>query len=404
MKKITTIISLFFLTMGVGMAARMPYSQKMVYSQMSRCKDASYLDYREGKYKWNYTPGLELKAFLDVFDCYGDEKILEYADHWYDTLIAEDGSITGYKISNYSTDHICPARTLFYLYDKTGKEKYRKAMDLVMKQIETHPRTSDGALWHKKVYPHQLWLDGVYMAEPFYAEYVSRYFPQDKKAEAFKDVVNEFLVAAKHCYDSETKLFRHAWDESKSMPWADPSTGQSAHCWGRALGWYCMAAVDVLDIIPIETEGRDQLIETLAGILNVLPEFTDVKDGAWYQVLDCPGREGNYIESTCTAMFVYSYLKAIRMGYIEKRWLPHAKKMYKYMVKQFIQEDETGSICGKSCCKAISLTRCCEVGGLGGKNNRMGDYKYYLSEPIRDNDSKGTGPFIWASLEMEKLK
>jgi len=392
MKKIASLL-LLLLPLALS-AKKLPESELMVRSQMSRCPNASYLDYREGKFKWNYTPGLELKAFLDVYERYGGKDIFEYVDAWYDTLISEDGSIAGYKLSNYSTDHICPAKTLFYLYDKTGKEKYRKAMNLIMKQIEQQPRTSDGAFWHKKIYPHQIWLDGVYMAEPFYAEYVSRWFPEDKKAAAWDEIVNEFIVAAKHCFDPETGLYRHGYDESRSAAWSDPKTGQSAHCWGRALGWYCMALVEVLDYLPADHSKRDELIGILSGICEILPSFNDKNGFAWYQVLDQPGREGNYIESTCTAMFCYSYLKAIRMGYISRDFLPYAKKVYDYMVSSFIRRDKQG---------LISITRCCEVGGLGGKQNRMGDYKYYLSEPVRDNDSKGVGPFIWASLEMERL-
>lgn len=397
MKKITfALFSLTFLMLAaLSCTRKAPLSQQMVDSQMTRCPDASYLDYREGKYKWNYTPGLELRAFLDVYETYGNEKILEYVDKWYDTLIAEDGTIQGYKVSNYSTDHICPAKTLFRLYDLTGKEKYRRAMDLVMTQMKEQPRTNDGAFWHKKVYPGQVWLDGVYMAEPFYVEYASRYLEGKEQEEAYDDIVNEFIISSFRTYDSDTELMRHAWDETHSMPWADPETGRSAHAWGRAMGWFCMALLDVLDFLPQDHEGRVILIEMLQHICDTLPKYTDTEAGAWYQVLDCPGREGNYIESTCTAMFSYTYLKAIRMGYISSDNLDYAKKVYEYMVKQFISTDSEG---------LISLTRCCEVGGLGGKNNRMGDYAYYLSEPIRDNDSKGTGPFIWASLEMEKIK
>lgn len=372
-----------------------PLSQQMVRSQMARCQDASYLDYREGTYKWNYTPGLELRAFLDVYETYGGEDILAYVDNWYDTLIQEDGSIKGFKLSNFSTDHICPGKTLFYLYDKTGKEKYRKAMDTLMEQVRMQPRTSDGAFWHKAAYPYQVWLDGVYMAEPFYIEYVSRYYPEEERMEAYNDIVNEFVIGGLHTYDDATGLYRHAWDETRSMPWADPATGQSAHAWGRAMGWYCMALLDVLDYLPLECEGRAKLLEILNHICDTLPQYADPATGLWYQVLDQPGREGNYLESTCCAMFSYTYLKAVRMGYIGADKLNYAKKIYNALVKEFISTDAQG---------LISLTRCCEVGGLGGKQNRMGDYAYYLSEPIRDNDSKGTGPFIWASLEMERIK
>jgi len=385
---LTTILFTFIL-------ATTPMSEQMVRSQMGRCPDASYLDYRNGSFKWNYTPGLELLAYLDVYQRYGGDDILQYVDAWYDTLIGEDGSISTYRLENYSTDHICPARTLIKLYDLTGKEKYRKAMDLVMKQIESHPRTSDGAFWHKKIYPHQIWLDGVYMACPFYAEYATRWLSGEEQAKAFDEIANEFIVARKHTFDPATKLMRHGYDESRSQAWADPTTGQSAHCWGRALGWYCMALVDVLDCFPENHPKRKELVNILSDICSTLPSFNNRKGYAWYQVLDQPDRDGNYLESTCTAMFSYTYLKAVRKGYISSLFRPYSKKVYDYMLGRFIRKD------GKN---AISITQCCEVGGLGGKKYRMGDYDYYLSEPVRDNDSKGVGPFIWASLEKEAHK
>lgn len=372
-----------------------PMSEKMVHSQMFRCPDATYLDYTDGRQKWNYTPGLELRSFLDVYEMYGDTAIYNYVYKWYNDIVNEDGSIKSYSVEKYSTDLICPGKSLFYFYDKTGNEKFRKAIELVKSQIDAQPRTSEGAFWHKKVYPHQVWLDGVYMAEPFYAEYASRYMQGDEQLEAYKDVVNEFVVAAKHTYDPETKLYRHAWDESHGMFWCDPETGQSQHCWGRALGWYCMAVLDVLDYLPEDFSGRDTLIEILRNICTELPKWADKEKGVWYQVLDSPDREGNYLEATCSAMFSYTFLKGVRMGYLDKDLLPYAKKVYEDVVREFISTDETGN---------ISIEKCCSVGGLGGSSNRAGDFAYYLSEPIRPNDSKGVGPFIWASLEMERLK
>lgn len=372
-----------------------PYSVRMVESQMSRCPEATYLDFKEGQLKWNYTPGLELKSFLDVYEAYGDKQIFDYVEKWYDEIVNEDGSIKTYSVDKYSTDLICPGKSLFYLYDKTGKDKYLKAIELVKTQVDSQPRTSEGAFWHKKVYPHQVWLDGVYMAEPFYVEYASRFLKGDAQAEAYKEIVNEFTVAAKHTYDPATHLYRHAWDESHSMFWCNPETGQSQHCWGRALGWYCMAIVDVLDYLPADFAQRQELIDLLRGICAELPKWADKQSGVWYQVLDQPGREGNYLEATCSAMFSYAYLKGIRMAYLDADLLPYAKQVYADVVKQFITTDEEGR---------ISLEKCCAVGGLGGSSKRMGDYAYYLSEPVRANDSKGIGAFIWASLEMEKLK
>ena len=373
-----------------------PNSLKMVHSQMFRCPTAKHLDFKNGRISWNYTPGLELKAYLDVYQTYGGEDIYNFVEAWYDEAVNEDGTIKTYSVEKYSTDLICPGKSLFYLYDKTGKEKYRKAIDLVKTQVDGQPRTSEGAFWHKQVYPYQVWLDGVYMAEPFYVEYVTRYYPEDKKTEAYDDIVNEFVVAANRTYDPETHLYRHAYDETKSMPWANPETGQSQHCWGRALGWYSMAILDVLDILPADYAGRQTLIDLLQKICTELPKWADPETGVWYQVLDQPGREGNYLEATCTAMFSYAFLKGVRMGYLSKDLLPYAKDLYNNMVKQFISvDDEEGH---------ISINNCCSVGGLGGSNMRMGDFAYYLSERVISNDCKGIGPFIWASLEMEKIK
>ena len=374
---------------------QMPFSEKMVRSQKARYPEATYLDFKEGRFSWNYTPGLELRAFLDVYAAYGGEDIWKYVSDWFDAHIDAEGNPEGYSMDKYSTDLICPAKTLFAIYDRTSDPRYRKTLDLMKRQIDGQPRTEAGAFWHKAIYPDQVWLDGVYMAEPFYAEYVSRFFPEERKEEAFRDIVNEFKVAYEKTFDRKTGLLRHAWDESGSMFWADPATGQSEHCWGRALGWYVMAVNDVLDFIPAGMEAeRKTLIGYLRHIYEVLPKYADPVSGVWYQVLDQPGREGNYLEATCSSMFCYAALKGVRMGYLDRSLLPWAKKLYQDVCREFITYDGSG---------LLNLEKCCSVGGLGGSGNRKGDYAYYLSEPVRANDSKGTGPFIWASLEVEKL-
>ncbi|MCR5519387.1 MAG: glycoside hydrolase family 88 protein [Bacteroidales bacterium] len=392
-----------------------PLSLRMVRSEMGRCPSAAELDGMGGKLKWNYTTGLELLSFLDAAnptatgkgpvsdpqgaDCTGIARpeacagIIEYVDGWYDAIIREDGSVgANYKRSNFNVDHICPARTLFKLYDLTGKEKYRKAIDSIYVQICSQPRTEAGAFWHKKVYPYQVWLDGFYMAQPFYAEYSARCIgSQHEKYVNFDDIADQFRVAYSKCYDYSTGLLRHAWDESCSMFWADPYTGQSAHSWGRAMGWYMMALVDVLDFVPEDHPARPDLVGILCTLLDVLQDFDDPASGMWYQVLDCPGREGNYLEATCSAMFTYVYLKAVDKGYAPQ-YSKYARKLYRKLVKNFIREEADGS---------ISLIQCCAVAGLGGKNNRSGDYDYYINEKITINDPKGVGPFIWASLYYE---
>lgn len=381
-------------TVLAGCAEQEPLSQRIVSSEMSRSETAAHLDGLEGKLKWNYTTGLELKAFLDVYEKYGGEDIFTYVENWFDAIVDSAGNIKTYKISNHSTDHICAGRDLFYLYDKTGKEKYRLAMDLLRQQLDEQPRTSEGGFWHKDIYPWQMWLDGLYMAQPFYAEYTRRYEPEESKAECYRDIVNHFLVVARHTFDPSTNLYRHAWDESKEMFWSDPASGQSQHAWGRALGWYCMAIVEVFPLIPESTEGRQEVLDIFKGIYEILPSFADPETGMWYQVLDRPGQEGNYVESTASAMFVYAMLKGIRLGYLDASLQTEALGKYDKLLATFVSEDETG---------VLSLNQCCAVAGLGGKQMRSGDYDYYVNEKIISNDPKGIGPLIWAALEVENL-
>ena len=384
---LTCTLLLAALSALAACTAEAPLSLKVVRSEMKRNPEASYIDGLEGKLKWNYTTGLELKAFLDA----SPKETLSYVDAWYDAIIAEDGTVgANYKKSNYSTDHICPGRTLFQLYKLTGKEKYRLAMDRLYEQILEQPRTPEGGFWHKQVYPDQMWLDGLYMAQPFYAEYTSRYVPDSLKAGHFADIARHFLIVAEHTYDPATGLYRHAWDASHKMFWCDPATGQSDHAWGRALGWYAMALVDVLPLLPEDTPGREEMLGIFRHIAEVLPRYADPGTGMWYQVLDRPGAEGNYVEATCSAMFTYALLKGCRLGYLD--CVGYARACYDRLVDTFVTVDGDG---------LVNLNRCCEVAGLGGKENRRGDYEYYINEKVRSNDPKGIGPLIWAALEIE---
>jgi len=376
--------------------AQTPYSVRMIQSEMKRNPDATYLDGREGERKWNYTTGLELKAFLDASKRYELPEVVSYVRDWADTMATEKGQVYKYKKSNYNVDHICPARIYFDLHDMFGDEdkRYRRVTRMIREQIDDQPRTESGEFWHKQIYPHQVWLDGFYMALPFYAEYTKRYAPKEQKDSLFADIVHQFVAGAANTLDPQTGLFRHAWDESKSMFWCDPQTGLSAHAWGRANGWYAVALVEVLDYLPKNHPGRPVLIDQLNYFLEILPKWADPQTGMWYQVLDCPEREGNYQEATCSIMFTYAFLKGLRMGYIGEEHKEYILGLYPRFIDRFIRENEDGT---------ISMTDCCAVGGLGGKQMRKGDFDYYLSEPIIENDCKGVGPFIWASLEWEAM-
>lgn len=393
MKRLSIVLALL---VTVSAFAQEPYSVRMIRSEMQRNPDATYLDGRNGVRKWNYTTGLELKSFMDAADRYDLPEVVAYVKEWADTMATEKGKVFGYKKSNYNVDHICPARIYFDLHDMYGDQdkRYRRVTRMIREQIDSQPRTQSGEFWHKQIYPNQVWLDGFYMALPFYAEYTRRYAPKEQRDSLFADIVHQFVAGAENTYDPATGLFRHAWDESKSMFWCDPQTGLSAHAWGRATGWYAIALVEVLDYLPEDHPGYKTLIGQLNYFLEVLPKWADPKTGMWYQVLDCPERKGNYQEATCSIMFTYAFLKGLRKGYIDDSHADYIKGLYQKFIDRFIKENPDGT---------ISMTDCCAVGGLGGKQMRKGDFDYYLSEPIIDNDCKGVGPFIWASLEWEAM-
>jgi len=367
--------------------AKAPLSLRVVRSEMARCPEATFIDGLDGRLKWNYTTGLELKAFLDATDA---PDIVDYVDAWYDAAIDSTGRIYKYKKSNFSLDHVCPGRTLFRLYDLTGKEKYRAAMDTLYLQLVDQPRNAEGGFWHKAIYPDQMWLDGLYMGMPFLAEYTERYVADSLRTLNNEDIVLQFLTAYDHTLDPATGLLRHAWDASGEMFWCDSETGQSAHAWGRAMGWYMMALVDVIEILP-DGEQKDSLVEIFRSLSATLPLFADAETGMWFQVLDQPYREGNYLEATASAMFAYSYLKGCRMGILD--CLEYAVQTYESLLKTFVTEEDG----------LVSLNDCCEVAGLGGKQMRSGDFDYYIHERVRANDPKGIGPLVWAALEYEKL-
>lgn len=369
---------------------KLPWSVRMTESEMIRCPQAWQLDFQP-QLKWDYCHGLELQAMLDVYDRYGDKKIYDYALAYADTMIQADGSIKTYKLHEYNIDRLNSGKFLFRLYEQSKDEKIKKAIDLLRSQIDTHPRNADGGFWHKKIYPNQMWLDGIYMGSPFYAEYAFR----NNRPQDYADVVNQFITCARHTYDPQNGLYRHACDVSRKQRWADPTTGQSAHSWGRAMGWYAMAFVDALDFIPRHEAGRDSMLVILNNIAAQVKRLQDPKSGLWYQVLDKSGEKGNYLESSCSTMFVYSLLKAVRQGYIDSSYLDVALKGYQGILKNFMEVDPDG---------VVTITRACAVAGLGGeKNYRSGDYTYYINETIRSNDPKAVGPFIMASLEYERL-
>ena len=366
------------------------WSERMARSEMKRFPEPWMIE-KAKKPRWGYTHGLVVKSMLEEWKHTGDSVYYEYAKIYADSLIDADGHIKTMKYLSFNIDNVNGGKILFDLYAQTGDERYKIAMDTLRKQMAEQPRTSEGGFWHKLRYPHQMWLDGIYMGAPFYAEYAFRNnLPQD-----YADVINQFVTCARHTYDPKNGLYRHACDVSRTQRWADPVTGQSKHTWGRAMGWYAMALVDVLEFIPQHEAGRDSLLDILNNVAVQVKKLQDPKTGGWYQVMDRSGDKGNYVESSCSAMFIYSLFKAVRLGYIDKSYLDVALKGYKGFLDNFIEVDKNG---------LVTITKACAVAGLGGKVYRSGDYDYYINETIRNNDPKAVGPFIMASLEYERLQ
>jgi unsaturated rhamnogalacturonyl hydrolase len=358
----------------------------MTQSEMKRYPVA--WQYETRKPNWGYHQGVVFKAVLDMWQYTGDKQYYDYAFLYADSVIAGNGAIKTYKVEPYNIDMINAGKMLFTVYSESGDEKFAKAIRTLRDQMRNQPRTSEGGFWHKKRYPHQMWLDGIYMASPFLAQYARDF----NEPALYDDVVNQIMLMAKHSYDPTTGLFYHAWDESREQKWADKKTGQSPNFWGRSIGWFAMALVDVLDYLPENHSGRADVIKIVQQVAQGLQKYQDPKTGVWYQVVDQGQREGNYLESTGSSMFVYFLYKALRKGYINKSYASVAGKGFQGLIDNFIREEENGT---------ISLTKCCAVAGLGGDPYRDGSYEYYINERIRDNDAKGIGPFIWAAMEHE---
>lgn len=385
MKK--TLLTLFAFAFVMQTTLAQKTAVEFADSEMKRFPEAWQLDHGKRLY-FGYSQGVGCQAMLDVWKQTGDRKYLDYVINWADTVINDKGEIHLYKVETYNLDYIKPGTVLFDVWKQTGKEKYKLAMDLLVNQLKNHPRTHEGAFWHKLIYQHQIWLDGLYMASPFLAEYAVTF----NRPELIDDVVNQFIVCAKHTYDVKTGLYYHAWDESKNQRWANKETGQSPNFWGRSIGWWFMALVDVLDYVPAEYPQRPELIKMINGLAETLPKYQD-KTGLWYQVLDKGAVGGNYLEASVSSMFMYGYAKAVNKGYIDKKYRAVAEKAYNGLMKTLIVKNADGT---------LTLTKCCAVAGLGGHPYRDGSFEYYVNERIRDNDAKATGPFIMGCLQLGK--
>jgi unsaturated rhamnogalacturonyl hydrolase len=357
---------------------------------MGRFPDPWLMRKSDGAYAWSYTHGLVLLGMEQLFRQTGNEAYAEYIQAYADHFIDASGSIETLAITEFNIDSILAGRILFFLFERSGDMRYKNAMDSLRLQLEWQPRTHTGGFWHKRKYPWQIWLDGLYMAQPFYARY-QKSFGADPAA--FDDIVSQFVVIEQKTRDAATGLLYHAWDESALQPWADPETGRSPRFWSRAMGWYAMAIVDTIEQLPEEHAGREQLKDILTRLVDALIPFQD-ESGLWFQVTDQGAREGNWLEASGSAMFTYAIAKGVRLGMLDRGYLAAARRGYAGLLDRIISTDADGT---------VHVNDICRSAGLGGTPYRDGTYEYYVSTDRVSDDAHGIGSFLLAASEMMRL-
>jgi unsaturated rhamnogalacturonyl hydrolase len=394
MKKLLPILSFYALAFQPEVQAQKPmlapgaYAKGIAETIMSNWKDSFSLGGNAAR--WTYDMGVVLKGMDGLWLNTGDARYFNYIQQQIDFFVTNEGNIRSYKQEEMNIDNINNGKLLLMMYRVTLKDKYLKAGNMLREQLRKHPRTRQGGFWHKKVYPNQMWLDGLYMGEPFYAEYAML----AQEDSAFNDIANQFIWMEANSRDEKTGLLYHAWDESKQMKWADPLTGRSPHFWARAMGWYGCALVDALDYFPVDHPKRKILIEILNRLVNALEKQQDKKTGLWKDVLayNGPGKEKNYFEASASCQFVYTVAKAARMGYIPDTKTSIANLGYKGIIDSFLVENKING---------YDLKGTVKVSGLGGHPFRDGSFNYYMSEPVILNDPKGLGACLMALNEMQ---
>lgn len=347
---------------------------------------------RQGKNPvWNYIDGCMMSSLIEMYKTTNNEKYIDFVKRFVDYYVFEDGTIRGYEPTKYSTDDVCESRILFDLYDLTHDEKYSKAIELTYSQIKSHPRTKEGNFWHKKIYPNQVWLDGLYMMQPFYTRYQTIRNKKD-----YQDIIKQFTNVRNIMFDTNAKLYYHGYDSSREMFWADKKTGLSKNFWLRSIGWFTVGLVDVLGYMDEQMYDEYHTImtllkETIDGILL----YQDKDSKMFWQVPNFPNRDGNYLETSGSSMIAYAILKGVRLNALPERYKQIGLDIFNGICNKYLSVKEDGD---------LNLGGICLVAGLGPDNNRRrdGSYEYYISEPIVENDAKGVGPLIMAYTEVMK--
>lgn len=345
---------------------------------------------RQGKpADWNYIDGCMITALLSMAEITGEAKFFDFAERFIDHFVAPDGGILTYDESKYNLDDVNEGRVLFALYDKTGKEKYKKAAAVLRGQLERQPRTAEGNFWHKQIYPNQVWLDGLYMAQPFYALYETHF-----GSGGCADTLRQIETVYEKMRDSGTGLYYHGYDASRKAFWADPETGRSQNFWLRSLGWFAVAMADLLEIVP-GGAGNNRLRAIFSELMASVARYADEESGMYWQVVDQGGREGNYLETSGSCMLAYAMLKGARLGVLDKEYAAKGQKTFHGIMEKYLTFTN-GS---------LNLGGICLVAGLGPEDNRRrdGSYAYYISEPVVENDAKGVAPFLLCYTEIKRL-
>ncbi len=342
---------------------------------------------------WNYIDGCMMTSLYTIYKLTGNKKYLEFIDKFVDYYVFDDGAIRGYEMSTYNVDNINEGRVLFDLYKETGKFKYKKAINLLYSQLQSQPRTELGNFWHKKIYPNQVWLDGLYMAQVFYTRYETVF----NRGRNYGDIVKQFRNVYEHMYDNEKKLYYHGWDVSKQAFWSDGETGLSKSFWLRSIGWYTVGLVDAISYFDTSRPNlKAELITIFRKTIEGLEQYIDSEKHMFWQVVDQMGREGNYVETSGSAMIAYAMMKGARLGFVDRRFAVVGEKVFNGICREYLTETDG----------QLNLGGICLMAGLGPENNptRDGTYEYYISEPVVENDAKGTGPFVMAYTEIKMLK
>lgn len=373
-------------------ADRLKIATALADSTMKRSPEAWAMRPNKGLKEptWGYTYGLALMAFQRLSERTGDERYLTYGKTYADQLIDTNGRIRDYQVSDFNVDSVNAGKILFVLHSKYGDPRYLKAMQALRSQLDWHPRTRTGGLWHKLIYPWQMWLDGLYMGAAYWAQYAATFHDQ---AATFDDIAHQFTLIEEKTRDPKTGLLYHGWDESRLQAWADPRTGLSPSFWSRAMGWYAMALVDVLEFMPEDHKDRPKLIAILRRLAPALAAVQH-ESGLWYQVTDQGDRAGNYLEASGSAMFSYAIARAVNRGYVDARFRSVAERAFDGLATRLIKVDPRSG--------EVHLTGICGSGGLGGTPYRSGTFEYYIGEPQQDDDPHGVGPFILAAVELTR--